>query len=87
MEGEFYRVSSTCSRDYTENEYLNNIKAAQKEISIICGKFNPIFYDSEEFVTSIKQFLETYGGRISIIFHASSTRKDAVSKKSFIAYL
>ena len=46
---ESYRISSYYNMDFPRNEYIKSIREAQQSIDIVCGEFDPIFYNSENF--------------------------------------
>lgn len=77
---ENYRVSSSFGMDLTRHEYLKNVNQAQNDIHIICGEFDPVFYNSAGFVTIIEKFLSNKKGKIQIILHKQDNYDKAVSE-------
>ncbi len=83
---ENYRVSSHFSMDFPRKEYVRSIGEAQRSIDIVCGEFDPIVYNTPNFVKRINLFL-TYGGDLNVIFNGKTTeKKQAVKNIKSLSY-
>ncbi len=77
---ENYRVSSHFSMEFPRQEYLKNIGEAQNTIDIVCGEFDPIVYNTPDFIEKVKHFL-TYDGSLNVIFNGKSNGKEQAVKR------
>lgn len=76
---ENYRVSSHFSMDFPRREYIKNIGEAQRSIDIVCGEFDPVVYNTPNFVKRINHFL-TYGGDLNVVFNGKTAEKEQAVK-------
>jgi len=78
---ETYRVSCAMGMEVTREEYTNIVNKAQESIHIVCGEFDPVFYNSDGFINAVEKFISYQGKDISIIFNgAAKSEKEAIKK-------